>query len=89
MLIKREIYWEKIKPFIDKPVIKVITGMRRIGKSYFLKQIIEELKNNNVTPEQVIFIDMEDLEFDFIKNYKDLYEYIKSKSTDIKSKNIF
>ena len=86
MLIKREIYWGKIKPFIDKPVIKVITGMRRIGKSYFVKQIIEELKNNNVTSEQIIFIDMEDLEFDFIKNYKDLYEYIKSKSKDIKSK---
>lgn len=41
--ISRKEYWDNIKPFIDKPIIKIITGMRRVGKSYFLKQIIENL----------------------------------------------
>lgn len=86
MLIKRDIYWQKIKPFIDKPVIKVITGMRRIGKSYFLKQIMEDLNVTNVSSEQIIFIDMEDVEFDFIKDYRNLYEYIKNQSKDVKLK---
>ena len=42
-MYERNLYWEKILPFIDRPVIKVITGMRRIGKSCILKMIIEKL----------------------------------------------
>jgi predicted AAA+ superfamily ATPase len=43
---KRKIYLEKIKPFINKDIIKVLIGQRRVGKSYILFQIIDELKNN-------------------------------------------
>ncbi len=86
MFIHRKLYWEKIKSFIDKPVVKVITGMRRVGKSYFLKQIIEELKSDEVSLEQIIYIDKENIEFDFIKNYTDLYDYIKSKLIISKAK---
>ena len=57
MNIRRKKYFEKIKPFINKPIIKVITGMRRVGKSYFLKQIIDQLMNNGVSDNKIIFID--------------------------------
>ncbi|MCP5054276.1 MAG: ATPase, partial [bacterium] len=42
-MVTRSLYIDRIKPFIRKPVIKIITGMRRVGKSYFLKQVIRLL----------------------------------------------
>ena len=44
-MVKRELYMEQVKRLIDKDLIKIITGIRRSGKSYFLNQIVEELKN--------------------------------------------
>ncbi|MDB0011363.1 ATP-binding protein [Crocinitomicaceae bacterium] len=80
-MIERKIYIEKIIPFIEKPIIKVITGIRRCGKSTLLKQIIQLLKNRNVTSEQIIHINMELMEFDSLKNYRDLYTYIQERQT--------
>lgn len=64
---------------MNKPVIKVITGMRRVGKSYLLKLIIETLgaqKSNG--PDQILYINKESLDYDFIKDYKDLHNYVKA-----------
>jgi predicted AAA+ superfamily ATPase len=72
----RNFYLDKIKPFMGKPVIKVIIGMRRVGKSCFLKQIIQLLKQQQVNEKNILYIDMEQLEFDFIKNYRDLDNHI-------------
>lgn len=47
-VIARERYLEKIRPFIGKNVIKVLTGQRRVGKSYILLQLIEDIKNRLV-----------------------------------------
>ncbi len=77
MHIYRNEYWEKIEPFIDKPIIKIITGMRRVGKSYFLKQIIANIVKNGITEDNIIFIDKENIDFDFIHDYNDLNAYIK------------
>jgi uncharacterized protein len=75
---EREIYLERIRPFIDKNIIKVIIWQRRVGKSYILLQIIDELKKNfNVKQKNIIYINKELNEFDFIKNYQDLLDYIK------------
>lgn len=75
---KRPIYIEKIRAFIDKDIIKVIIWQRRVGKSYILFQIIDELKNNFwVRENQIIYINKELNEFDFIKNYVDLLDFIK------------
>lgn len=78
-MIIREEYFTKIDPFVCKPVIKVITGIRRSGKSSFMKMLIDRFHESGVKKNDIIYISKELLEFDFIKNYSDLYKYIKSK----------
>jgi len=76
--IPRQTYIAKIEPFIDKQIIKVLVGHRRVGKSYLLYQliaIIEKMNRNN----NIIYINKEDIAFDEIKNYKQLYDYVSSK----------
>jgi uncharacterized protein len=73
----RTIYTERIKPFIGKPVIKVITGMRRSGKSTFVKQIIEHLLAESVPEKNILYINKESLDFDFIRDYRDLNAYVQ------------
>jgi len=75
-VILRQEYLNKIKVFINGPMIKVISGIRRSGKSYFLKQIITELKARGVEDTQICFINKESLDFDHIKNYQDLNDYV-------------
>ena len=68
----RNIYLNKIRPFLGKPVIKVITGMRRVGKSCLLRQVIDLLQEDGVSPERILRIDKESLDFEHIKTYDDL-----------------
>ena len=69
---RRHLYLDRIRPFLGKPVIKVITGMRRVGKSYLLRQIIEQLREDKVAEENILYIDMESLDFEHIRSYRDL-----------------
>lgn len=78
-MIERKVHIARIVPFIDKPIIKVITGIRRCGKSTLLKQIVQVLENRNVSPDQIILINMELMEFERLKNYQDFYAYIIEK----------
>ena len=71
----RKNYLKSIKPFIDKSVIKVIIGMRRSGKSFFLRQIINLIGKEK----QIVYIDKENLDFKGIKDFHDLDEYVSSK----------
>lgn len=81
-MIKREKYLKNIRGFYNQDLIKVITGIRRSGKSTLLKQIIDELKDNGVNPERIIYINFEDIEMSFIKNDMDLNSYIKKQIKD-------
>ena len=85
-MLQRNQYIEQIKPFIDKPVIKAITGVRRSGKSTFLQQIMNILENKNVKAENIIYINKELVDFDNIKTYLDLNKYVKERIND-KSNN--
>jgi len=78
--IKRPHYLKKIAPFIDKNVIKVITGQRRVGKSYFLYQVMDQLKEKNPNV-KIIYINKELYEFDHIKDYHDLVNYVQANKT--------
>ena len=75
-MIIREKYLSKIRPFYDQDLIKVIMGVRRCGKSIILTQIIDELKNNGVLDEQIIYLNLESKMYSNIKNDDDLYSYI-------------
>lgn len=89
-MIERKMYLQSIKPFIDKPVIKAITGIRRSGKSTLLQQVIQLLKENEVSENQIIYINKELFEFDEIKNYNDLHNYItKERSSNKKKTYVF
>jgi len=85
----RNIYLNKIKKFIDKPVIKIITGMRRVGKSCFLKLIMDELRQKGVTDDQIIYLHFDSLEFDNLKNHTALNDYILKKSDEIINSKIY
>jgi predicted AAA+ superfamily ATPase len=76
--IFRKLYWEKLAPFVDKPVIKVICGMRRVGKSYFLRQIISEIETRGVCSENIIHVDMEDMELAHISDAGALHRYVQA-----------
>lgn len=88
-MIKREAYLKKIRGFYDQDLIKVITGIRRSGKSTLLKQIIDELKNNGVNQERIIYINFEDIDMSFIKSDMDLNEYIKQEIKSDKKYYLF
>lgn len=76
---KRNTYLARIAPFIDKPVIKVITGMRRVGKSCFLRQLIEEIQaEQGALPNDVLYIDKESLEFEAIRTHLDLHALVRN-----------
>ena len=76
-MLKRNEYIEKIVPFIDKDVIKVLTGVRRSGKSVMLKLLMEELKNRGINENQFIYINFENLKYRNLKTYERLYDFIK------------
>ena len=88
-MIERKKYLEELISFKDKDLIKVITGIRRCGKSTLFDLYIDYLKENGIKDEQIIRINLEDTDFDFIENYKDLYEYVKSKLISDKQNYVF
>lgn len=85
-MIERKIYFEKIKPFIDKEIIKVLTGIRRSGKSVMLKLIMKELKKNGIDENQFIYINFENLRNRHLCYADTLNEYILEKAGKIQEK---
>ena len=82
-MIIRENYLKKIVDAKDTEFIKVITGVRRSGKSTLLLMFRDYLKDHNVQDDQIIYINFESAMYDDIKNYKDLYQYVKEKTLRI------
>ena len=78
-MIERPYYLNELISFKDKEVIKIVTGIRRCGKSTLIDLYIDYLLSNGIDKSQVTHINLEDYEFDKMKTYNDLYEYIDSK----------
>jgi len=74
----RDVYIARIKPFMKKPIVKVMVGHRRVGKSYILYQLMELIRKEEPQA-NIIYINKEDIEFSDIKTYKDLNDYVLSK----------
>ena len=77
-LINRPQYIERIAPFMNKSIIKVLTGQRRVGKSFMLRQLIQRIQLEKAKS-NIIYIDKELETFDFIKTHNDLNDYVISK----------
>ena len=78
-MIERELYMNQIHPFMNRPFVKVIAGIRRCGKSVVLQLIAEELKRQGVTEERIVYMNFESFEWMDIADAKALYLYIKTK----------
>ncbi len=75
--IVRKGYLASINAFIDKPVVKVLKGMRRVGKSVMMRLVIEQLIGSGVPGANILYINKESLEFEALKDYRDLYRYAR------------
>ncbi|MBQ8748932.1 MAG: ATP-binding protein [Clostridia bacterium] len=89
MLIERNNYLNKLINFKDKQLIKVITGIRRCGKSTLFDLYIMYLKDNGVDENQIIKINLENPDYSHLDDYKKLYDFIKEKLQDNKMNYIF
>lgn len=78
-MILRPIYTQYINDFIDKPQVKIITGIRRSGKSTILRLLKEELLNRGVSKEQIILINLESFNFSSLVDAKSLYNFIQER----------
>ena len=88
-MLKREIYLSRIRGFYDSDLIKILVGIRRCGKSVILKQIMDEIKENGIEENHILYINFEFVEFEDLKDYKKLNSYIKEKIKDNKKYYIF
>ena len=79
VVIIREEYLSKLKELKDKNIIKIVTGIRRCGKSTLLFQFKDWLIDQGVTESQIIFVNFEDLEYEDLTDYRKLYAYIKER----------
>ncbi len=88
-MINRPKYINELMKFKDKELIKVITGIRRCGKSTLMELYKKYLLENGIQEEQIISINLEDLKYHFIKNYMDLYNYINENLIKNKKNYVF
>lgn len=82
MRLKREMYLEQIRPYYDSDIIKVITGVRRCGKSMLLDEIKDELLEQGILSDKIIYLNLEDMDYEYIVNASDLNKEIKSRISD-------
>ncbi|MGB4438544.1 MAG: ATP-binding protein [Sedimentibacter sp.] len=78
-MVQRKEYLDKLIEWREKQIIKVITGVRRCGKSTLFSLYIDYLKESGVSDEQIISVNLEDVEYEYLLDYKSLYDYIKAR----------
>ena len=75
-MIYRVDYMRQLQAFKDNKIIKVVTGLRRSGKSTLLQMYRDELLANGVSPSQIQFVNFELMKYDYIRSYRQLYDFI-------------
>lgn len=76
-MIKRQSYLQKILVYKDTPFVKILTGIRRSGKSTIMKMLMNEFKNQGIEDSNIIYFNFDSLEYDNFKTSKALYSYLK------------
>lgn len=89
MLVQRKEYLDRLIDWKEEQVIKVVTGIRRCGKSTLLLQFQQWLKENGVAEEQIVSVNFEELEYEELLDYKKLYQYLKERLINGKTTYIF
>lgn len=88
-MVERKEHLDQLWAWKDEQQIKVVTGIRRCGKSVLLEQYQQRLLAEGVTPEQIISVNFEDLDYEPLKDYMELYRYIKERLCTDKMTYIF
>lgn len=88
-MVERKEYLDQLWAWKDEQQIKVVTGIRRCGKSVLLAQYQQRLLAEGVAPEQIISINFEDLDYESLKDYMELYRYLKGRLCTGKMTYIF
>lgn len=88
-MIYRKEYMQRLKAFKDNKIIKVVTGLRRSGKSTLLEMFRDELLQSGVNPDQIQYINFELMKYDAVRNYKQLYALIKKNMLSGKKNYLF
>ena len=82
MRLNRELYLQQIRPYYESDIIKVITGVRRAGKSVLLETIRDELIADGIREDHIIYLNLEDLDYAYIEDASDLHKEIKTRIAD-------
>ena len=88
-MLKREVYLSRIRGFYESDLVKILVGIRRCGKSVILNQVVDEIKQNGVREDHIIYINFELIEYEELQDYKKLNQYIKASIKDNKTYYIF
>ena len=88
-IINRPYFLEKLKSFKELDVIKIVTGVRRSGKSTLFELYIEYLKSIGVADNQITHINLEEVEYENLQNYKALHDYVMNRLQKDKMNYIF
>lgn len=82
VMVIRTQYLERLRPFYDSELVKVITGIRRCGKSTILRQVIAEIKKNGIEDSHIVYINFEDYKYHKLTDADAFYEYVDQKIVD-------
>ena len=82
VMVIRTQYLERLRPFYDSELVKVITGIRRCGKSTILRQVIAEIKENGIDDSHIVYINFEDYKYHKLTDADAFYEYVEQKIVD-------
>lgn len=88
-MVLRQQYLQQLHAWKDDKVIKVVTGLRRCGKSTLLRQYRQLLLEEGVAEEQIIYVNFEELEYEELTDYRKLYQYLKARIDESKMNYIF
>lgn len=88
-MVQRKEYLDKLIAWREKQIIKVVTGVRRCGKSTLFKLYVDYLKESGVSNDQIVSVNLEDVDYENLLDYKSLHDYIKARLVKGKYSYVF